>query len=100
MTTKPKKQSPQTLDGTVAPGEVAPASSADISASGAIMEPEAVSEVPMDHPAVESNPRAGLPAESNQIDFNDPTLDGPEAVRRQLEAQGSDAAGKPSKDEK
>ena len=40
-------------------------------ASGAIVEPE-IAKIP-DHPAVDSNPRAGVPAESNQIDFNEPS---------------------------
>jgi hypothetical protein len=67
---------------------VAPAAAADIEASGAVMEPKATADVPMDHPAVESNPRAGLPAESSRIDFNDPTLPGHEAVARNLRDQG------------
>ncbi len=41
--------------------------------SGATVEPEVVEALPMDHPAVDANPRRGLPPESSQIDFNDPT---------------------------
>jgi hypothetical protein len=48
-------------------------------ASGAIVEPE-IAKLP-DHPSVDSNPRAGVPAESNQIDFNQPSgLQSPEVT--------------------
>ena len=48
-------------------------------ASGAIVEPE-IAKVP-DHPSVDNNPRAGVPAESNLIDFNEPSgLTPPEVV--------------------
>jgi len=42
----------------------------------------------MDHPAVDNDPRAGTTVEQNRIDFNDPTLEGHEAVERNLKAQG------------
>lgn len=54
-------------------------------ASGAIIEPGIASASVIDHPAVDTNPRAGVPAESNQIDFNDPTLTQEEAVAANLE---------------
>ncbi|MFH5927074.1 hypothetical protein [Roseomonas xinghualingensis] len=41
--------------------------------SGATVEPRIVEELPMDHPAVDSKPREGLPPESSRIDFNDPS---------------------------
>ena len=50
-------------------------------ASGAIAEPE-ITKVP-DHPSVDNNPRAGVPAESNQIDFNTPSAIKP--AREQVE---------------
>lgn len=42
-------------------------------ASGAIVEPEIAAASVIDHPSVDANPRAGAPAESNQIDFNTPS---------------------------
>lgn len=41
-------------------------------ASGAIVEPEIKKAVPLDHPAVDSNPRAKTTAVQNGADFNDP----------------------------
>ena len=41
--------------------------------SGAIVEQAVVDALPMEHPAIDSTPRKGLPPESSQIDFNDPT---------------------------
>jgi hypothetical protein len=57
-------------------------------ASGAIVEPE-IAKLP-DHPAVDSNPRAGVPAESNQIDFNVPSAIKPahEQVEEALKNNG------------
>lgn len=59
----------------------------EASASGAIIEPE-IAKVP-DHPSVDTNPRAGVPAESNQIDFNTPSAIKPakEQVAENLKAQ-------------
>ena len=49
------------------------------------------------HPAVDNNPRAGTTVNQNKIDFNDPGLDGQEAVQKNLESQGiSLASGKPT----
>lgn len=41
--------------------------------SGATVEQAVVDALPMEHPAIDSTPRKGLPPESSQIDFNDPT---------------------------
>lgn len=73
---------------------IAPATAADIEASGAIAEPGATAGIPVDHPAIDNNPRASVPDISNRIDLNDPTMDGPDAVAAMLKAQGkgSDAA--------
>lgn len=43
-----------------------------------------------DHPSIDKEPRKEMPAESNQIDFNDPTLTPEEAVEENL--TGSTAA--------
>lgn len=48
-------------------------------ASGAVIEPDLARASLPDHPSVDSNPRAGVPAESNQIDFNTPAALKPEA---------------------
>lgn len=60
-------------------------------AAGVLQDPEISERVDTTHPAVDDNPRKGLPEKSNQIDFNDPTITGAEAVRRNLEAQGINA---------
>lgn len=57
-------------------------------ASGAVVEPEIAKDSLPDHPAVDRNPREGVPPESNQIDFNDPTIPPHEAVAKNLKAQG------------
>ncbi len=41
-------------------------------ASGAFIEPEIKRAVPVDHPAIDNNPRAGTSAIQNGGDFNDP----------------------------
>jgi hypothetical protein len=46
-----------------------------------------VPDVDLDHPAVDADPRANTTAEQNRIDFNDPTIEGHEAVERNLKAQ-------------
>lgn len=60
------------------PGDsLAPAT--ETAASGAVIEPDlALASLP-DHPSVDRNPREGVPAESNQIDFNTPSALKPEA---------------------
>jgi hypothetical protein len=40
--------------------------------SGALMEDTIKERIDLGHPAVDDQPRKGLPPESNQIDFNDP----------------------------
>lgn len=60
---------------------VAPAKKVDTSGSPQ----QIVGDVDLSHPAVDNDPRANTTAESNQIDFNDPTLTGAEAVKRNLE---------------
>ena len=55
----------------------------DFSPSGA---PEQiVPDVDPDHPAVDNDPRAHTTVDQNRIDFNDPTLSGAEAVKRNLD---------------
>ncbi len=49
----------------------APATKMD-AASGAFIEPEILEAIPVDHPAIENNPRAGTSAIQNGGDFNDP----------------------------
>lgn len=51
----------------------------ETAASGAIVEPDLAKASVIDHPSVDANPRAGVPAESNQIDFNTPSALKPEA---------------------
>ena len=63
---------------------IAPAS--DFSPSGA---PRQVTDIDAAHPAVDNDPRAGTTVEQNKIDFNDPSLDGHEAVEQNLKAQGA-----------
>ncbi len=58
----------------------------EVAASGAIIEPEIVERIDTTHPAVDDEPRKGVPEASNQIDFNDPTLSPEEAVLRHLGA--------------
>jgi len=60
------------LPETMAVTNPAPATEMD-SASGAFIEPEIKKAIPVDHPAVENNPRAGTSAVQNGGDFNDPT---------------------------
>jgi len=59
------------LPETMAVTNPAPATEMD-SASGAFIEPEIKKAIPVDHPAVENNPRAGTSAVQNGGDFNDP----------------------------
>jgi hypothetical protein len=62
---------------------VAPAT--EIDPSGAPH--QIVPDVDLDHPAVDADPRANTTADQNRIDFNDPGLEGHEAVERNLKAQ-------------
>lgn len=59
------------LPETMAVTNPAPATEMD-SASGAFIEPEIKQAIPVDHPAIENNPRAGTSAIQNGGDFNDP----------------------------
>lgn len=59
------------LPETMAVTNPAPATEMD-SASGAFIEPEIKAVIPVEHPAVENNPRAGTSAVQNGGDFNDP----------------------------
>ena len=56
-------------------------------ASGAIIEKEIAEGSVTDHPAVDTNPRKGTPAEANRIDLNDPKKSSSEAVAENLSAQ-------------
>lgn len=49
----------------------APATEMD-TASGAFIEPEIKAAIPVEHPSIENNPRAGTSAIQNGGDFNDP----------------------------
>jgi len=69
------------------PDKLSPATA--VEPSGALQEPEISERIDTSHPAVDDQPRKGLPAESNQIDFNDPTIDGKVAVERALHEQGA-----------
>ncbi|MCB5201892.1 hypothetical protein LH464_05290 [Neorhizobium sp. T786] len=59
------------LPETMAVTNPAPATEMD-AASGAFIEPEIKKAIPVDHPAIENNPRAGTSAVQNGGDFNDP----------------------------
>jgi hypothetical protein len=59
------------LPETMAVTNPAPATEMD-SASGAFIEPEIKQSIPVDHVAIENNPRAGTSAVQNGGDFNDP----------------------------
>lgn len=68
------------------PDTLSPATQAD--ASGALQEPEIAERVDTSHPAIDDEPRKGLPADSNRIDLNDPSIPGDVAVERALAEQG------------
>ena len=68
---------------TSAPADIAAAS--DFSPSGA---PRQVTDIDVDHPAVDNDPRAGTTVDQNRIDFNDPVRPGHEIVEDQLKASG------------
>lgn len=46
-----------------------------VTESGALMEDTIKQRIDLTAPAVDNEPRKGLPPESNQIDFNDPRTD-------------------------
>lgn len=46
-----------------------------------------VPDVDLSHPAVDNDPRANTTAEQNRIDFNDPTIEGHDAVEQNLKDQ-------------
>lgn len=76
------------------PANLPPAKTVD--AAGAPQ--QIVPDVDLKHPAVDDNPRADTTVTMNQIDFNDPTVSGADAVAANLKAQGSNiASGKPPK---
>ena len=56
-------------------------------ASGALVEKEIAESSVIEHPAVDANPREGVPAASNQIDFNNPRKSQEDAVKENLAAQ-------------
>lgn len=66
-----KAQEENRLPETMAVTNPAPATEMD-AASGAFIEPEIKAAIPVDHPAIENNPRAGTSAVQNGGDFNDP----------------------------
>lgn len=65
------------------PADIAPATTID--PSGAPV--QIVPDVDMEHPAVDANPRSNTTGNQNRIDFNDPSLDGREAVEKNLAGQ-------------
>jgi hypothetical protein len=89
------KKTDDTVDGVDKPADIAPATG--FHPSGA---PDQVTDIDVDHPAVDNNPRADTSALQNRADFNDPTLSSAEAVKKNLEAQGSDIASGTEKSEK
>lgn len=61
----------QPLPETMAIADPAPATEVD-AASGAVVEQEIKDAIPLDHPAVDDNPRKGTTAIQNGGDYNDP----------------------------
>lgn len=82
MDTKTITKTAETSDATAETADVAPAS--DFSPSGA---PRQTTDIDVDHPAVDNDPRAGTTSKQNRIDFNDPTIEGREAVEQALKAK-------------
>lgn len=62
------------------PANLAPAAEVDTSGSPQQIVPD----VDLNHPAVDSNPRKDTTVAQNRIDFNDPSISGPEAVEKAL----------------
>lgn len=77
-----RKSGAATTVAKTAGAKLAPAKQA--AASGALIEPDLAKASVIDHPAVDTNPRAHSTAEMNQIDFNDPTIPQEEAVKQNL----------------
>lgn len=75
------------------PADIAPAMEVD--PSGAPV--QIVPDVDLSHPAVDANPRSGTTMAQNQIDFNDPTITGSQAVAKALREQGVEIVEDPSK---
>ena len=65
------------------PAGIKPATT--FSTSGAPV--QIVPDVDPGHPAVDNDPRKGTTLEQNRIDFNDPGIEGHEAVEQNLKAQ-------------
>ncbi len=57
----------------------------EIDTSGAPQ--QIVPDVDLDHPAVDNDPRANTTEQQNRIDFNDPSIEGHEAVEKNLKGQ-------------
>lgn len=66
----PEDTAPPVIESAEGIADPAPAPELD-EASGAIVEPEIVQDVDVEHESVDNNPRAGTTAEQNAIDFND-----------------------------
>lgn len=68
----------------------APATAADVEASGAIIEPSIKDAIDVDHESVDNNPRAGTSALQNAVDWNDANRRTP--ADRDFAGQGLDPA--------
>jgi hypothetical protein len=84
MDSKTVTKTTKAADADTKPADIAAAS--DFSPSGA---PRQVTEIDVEHPAVDNDPRAGTTSNQNRIDFNDPSIDGREAVERALKSQSN-----------
>ena len=71
MATKKQEEAAAQAVAADAPADPAPAA-ALTEASGAVIEPEVLSAVALDHASADANPREGTTAAQNQIDWNDP----------------------------
>lgn len=60
-----------------------------LSSSGAIVEPEVLESVDLNHVSVDNNPRSQTNAVQNQIDFNDPTADDAQVTAEAVKADAS-----------
>jgi len=65
------------------PAKIAPATKIDTSGAPQQIVPD----VDLNHPAVDADPRSNTTVKQNQIDFNDPTIEGHEAVEKNLADQ-------------
>lgn len=66
------------------PADIGAAKATNLEGSGAYVEDGMKKAIPVDHAAVDNNPRAGTTVNMNRIDFNDPDLTEEEAVQEQL----------------